>query len=335
MNLIEKVKNTITTYHLFSKGDKVLVGVSAGPDSVALLYILHALRYELAIDLQAAHFNHQLRKESVDDARFVNRLAKGLRLPFLSAAWGNRKKGGKGSLEELAREARFDFFMNTARKTKADVIALGHTMNDLAETVLMRILRGTGLQGLRSILAKREIEGYCFIRPLLDVQRPEILRFLEKGHIEYRHDSSNTQLKFFRNKIRLQLLPLLEREYNPNVVATLAHLARSVSYDYDYLEANVKGLFSRLARVKKENPRVMISMEAFMRQPPSLRNMLLRLAVARLKGNTNRMTFAHIEEIESLLAHRPQGAVVHFPGGIQITKHRKYLTITLKKSLNK
>src|SRR3989338_5971944 len=151
MDLIDKVKKTIRGSRMLEQSDKVLVAVSGGPDSFFLLYVLNQLRHDLAIDIIVAHFDNGMRKESKSDERFVASLAKSWQLPFVTASKKVLQGKRKGSIEEIARQARMDFLSQAAKKAKTDKIALGHTQDDLAETVLMRLLRGTGLYGLRAI----------------------------------------------------------------------------------------------------------------------------------------------------------------------------------------
>src|SRR3989338_10902693 len=160
MDLIQKVKKTICRCKMFHAGDKVIVAVSGGGDSVFLIHALSTLRHELGINLHIAHLNHLLRKSADKDLRFVEVLAEKLNLPCTTAKMKIPKYKKKSSLEERARDIRLRFLVRTAKKYGADAIVLGHTKNDLAETVLMRILRGTGLQGMRGILPKRKIHGY-------------------------------------------------------------------------------------------------------------------------------------------------------------------------------
>ena len=177
--LTRKVLQAVKEHGLIRKFDRIVLGVSGGPDSIALLYCLLALKEEYRLSLRIAHLNHMLRpKDSAKDAEFVRALAKKLGLAC-TIKKVNVKALKKGSLEETARKARWDFFLETAKNFKADKIALGHTLDDQAETVLMRLLRGSGLLGLSGILPKRDISGVTVIRPLLGIKRKEIESFLK------------------------------------------------------------------------------------------------------------------------------------------------------------
>jgi tRNA(Ile)-lysidine synthase len=322
--IVDKVKDTVRKYGLLNKNDRVVVGVSGGPDSVALLYILAGLKKELGLKLHVAHLDHSLRPDSAKDAAFVKNLARKLGLPLTKAKIQRRKLTGRGSPEENARNARFDFFFRIARGIKADKIALGHNLDDQAETVLMRILRGAGLSGLAGILPKRQICGFWIIRPLIEVRRKEIEAYLRHRRIWPRIDSSNKEDIYLRNRIRNKLLPLLEKEYNSNIREVLSNTGESVGYDYDYLNRKAASLAARSGR--------RIDLVKLLRLHPSLRRLLLRLSIARLKGDTRRITFRHIREIEDLIVSRPLNSVVDLPKGISVVKKKKALVFLSKPS---
>jgi tRNA(Ile)-lysidine synthase len=321
--ILDKVKNSIRRYNLIDRYDTVLVGVSGGPDSVALLYILNRLKRELKINLHIAHLDHMLRKDSYKDREFVEELARRMKIPLTTAQINVKALAKKGSLEEIARNARLGFLFRVARQIKADKIALGHNSNDQAETVLMRILRGTGLYGLAGILPNREIAGYRVIRPLIEVKRKEIESYLKKKKIKPRIDISNFEDIHFRNKIRNRLLPILEKEYNKNIREILANLADSAGTDYDYL--------SKTANRAMRHLKHKFNLKELSRLHPAIQRLIFRYAIAKLKGNTRRITFQHTKEIEDLLLNRPVNSIVDLPEGISAIKRKKYLSFYRKK----
>ncbi len=331
-NLLNQIRNTVLSQGLFKSGDKVIVAASGGPDSVFLLYALNQLKHELGIDLLAAHVNHGLRKGSAVDQRFVENLARTWRLPFITTTLVIKKKKNKSSIEELARDARFGFLIKTAQRFGCDSIALGHTQDDLAETVLMRILRGTGLLGMRGILPKRKIYGVYFVRPLLNIEHRAIEIFLKRKNIKFRIDPSNKKPIFFRNKIRLQLMPFLSRHFNPDVRHTLANLANTMATDYDFLKQSGEELAKKLFLFPKNRRAISLKLDALTKLHPSMQRNLIRLAVEKLKGDTRRLTFAHIKEIESLIANRPPKSSVNLPQGVIITKESSLLCLRLRNS---
>ncbi len=321
--ILEKVKNTVRRYNLIDKNDRIVIGVSGGPDSVALLFLLNSLKKDLNLTLHIAYLDHKLRKDSYQDRDFVKALARKLNLPITVAEINVREMALRGSLEEIARNVRLGFFFKVAKDIKADKIALGHNLDDQAETVLMRILRGTGLYGLAGILPKRKICGYQIIRPLIEVRRKDIEAFLKRKGIKPRRDSSNSEDIYFRNRIRNKLLPLLEKEYNRNIKEILSNMAESIGYDYDYLNKMAKR--SALALSAR------IEIKKFLQLHPALRRLVLRLNIARLKKDTRRLTFQHIKEIEDLILNRPLNSIVDLPKGLSLIKKQKTLLFFQKK----
>lgn len=322
--LIEKAKETIKGYRLISKNDRILIGVSGGPDSVTLLYVLNSLKKELNLKLHVAHLDHKLRKDSFKDRQFVEELARKLKIPFifLEVKRGLLEEGG--SLEEAARKARFEFFFKVAKKIKADKIALGHNLDDQAETVLMRILRGTGLYGLGAILAKRKIDGFVIIRPLIEISRRQIELFLKRKKIKPRIDESNFSDVYFRNKIRNHLLPILEKNYNRNIKVILNNLAQTSASDYDCLAGMAKKFFKdKKARLK---------LDRIKRLHPAFLRLILRLKLSTLRGNSRRITFQHTKELEDLIYNRPAKSVVDLPQGARVIKTEKSLIFLRKKT---
>lgn len=320
----DKFQATIKKYNLIAKNDRIVVGVSGGPDSVALIYLLHNLSREFKISLHIAHLDHMIRKDSFKDSEFVNNLAVKLKIP-VSISWINIKeivKVKKGSLEEISRNARLGFLLKAARDFKATKIALGHNLDDQAETVLMRVIRGSGLYGLSGILPKRVIHGCQVIRPLVEIRRKEIEAFLKKRKIIPCRDLSNSQDIYFRNKIRNQLLVLLEKEYNRNIKEILSNMAENVGYDYEYLIRVAKRKMSYLKRK--------VILNKFMRLHPSIQRLVLRLNIAEIKGDTRRITFQHIRELEDLLLNRPVDSVVDLPGNVSVVKRKSYLLFYLR-----
>jgi tRNA(Ile)-lysidine synthase len=316
--ILDKVKKTIKKYNLIQKGDKIVVAVSGGPDSVALLYLLYSLRKDLKITLHIAHLDHSLRKDSYKDREFVEGLAQRLKLPITTSQINVKELAKKGSLEEIARNARLGFLFRVAQGIKADKIALGHSKDDQAETVLMRILRGTGLYGLAGILPKRNIAGYQIIRPLIEVKRKEIEAFLKRKKIKPRLDASNLEEIYFRNKLRNRLLPLLETQYSRNIKEILSNMAESVGLDYDYLYTKASYSMKRFER--------RINLEKFSRLHPALQRLVLRITIAKIKGDTRRLTFQHIKEIEDLILNRPVNSIVDLPKGVSVVKRNRYLS---------
>ncbi len=329
MDLIKKVSLYADHHELFTPAMKVVVAVSGGPDSVALLHILLNLRHRWGFQIFVAHFNHGLRAEAKKEQEFLSNLCTQLAVPLFIGKGKILK--GRGSLEEKARHARFQFLISIAKKRKADAIVLGHTQDDLAETVLMRILRGTGLLGLRSILPKRLIGQTFFLRPLLCSTKNEILAFLKKHHFTYQVDPSNFSIDFFRNKIRLELFPFLEKSYSPKIKELLAGLAQTASMDYDYLYREGEKAFQRLKiRSSKDKKNIKLQLSGLAQLPCSLRRIVLRLALEKVQGHLRRFTLDHIEEMERLIKSPCSRSTMSLPQKIQVSKKQSYLMIQEK-----
>ena len=214
--MLERVAATISRYSMLAPGARVIVAVSGGPDSVCLLHVLRELKVRVT---GVAHVNHKLRGEaSEEDERFVAGMAREMGLQFHSTV----AVCSEGNLEQTARRARREFFHDLIRRGLADRIALGHTRDDQAETVLFRMLRGSGLAGLAGILP---VTAEGLIRPLLGVTRGEVETFLRERGILWREDASNREPRFARNRIRHELLPQLKQDWNPRLTEALAHLA--------------------------------------------------------------------------------------------------------------
>ena len=319
-----------------------MIGVSGGPDSVALLFALNSLKKEFKLNLQVAHFDHQIRKDSYRDREFVESLAQRLALPFVSGALNIRRLARTGSIEEIARQERLKFLFDVARRVNFHKIALGHTQDDQAETVLMRLIRGAGLYGLASILPKRKIASFIIIRPLIETPRKEIESYLKRRRIRPRIDSTNLDTVYFRNRVRNRLIPELARSYNSNIKEVLANLAQTAACDYDYLEKcaqrALKGLKKALAKKKgrpspctqelgKIKSGMRLDLNKLSKLHAAILRLVLRFSVSQIKGTTRRLSFKHIKEIEDLILCRPINSIVDLPQGVSVRKDKKYLFI--------
>jgi len=327
MEIKKDIRQNINKHRLFNWGDKVLIAVSGGPDSVALLHILHDMAPPLGLTLYIAHVNHHLRRSAQKDEEFVAKMSRELHCPFYPISLNNIKSM-RGSLEEAARIRRYEALCSLSKKEKLNCIAVGHTQDDLAETVLMRILRGTGLLGLQGMRPKRRMHGVDIVRPLLRSSRRDILSYLKKNKIAFRIDPSNRQKIFWRNKIRLDLLPDLEKNYNPKIKATLAHLADITCYDYDFLESETKKLFKKISRGNKKD-HICLRTNDLKKLHPSQMRMIVRFAIETLQKDTRRLTLNHMGEIEDLIFSRPPQSTVDLPKRVSIVKNRSQVVFKI------
>ncbi|OQX88061.1 MAG: tRNA lysidine(34) synthetase TilS [Candidatus Omnitrophica bacterium 4484_70.2] len=295
MEILGKFLSAVKRYSLLKKKDKVILGISGGPDSVAMLHLFSHIKREFKLYLVCVHFNHGLRKEADEEEIFVKRLADSLNIKFVS----ERKNVGGfwegNSLEQVARNLRYDFFFKVANTLKIKKIALAHTKDDVVETVLMRVIRGAGIQGLRGILPLIKLKRKTFIRPLIEMEKEEIIKWLKEKKIEYRVDSSNFEERFFRNKIRLNILPLLKK-LNPNIKNNLFNLARLSAWNYDFV---TKLAYKELEQVREEEGKdfLILNLERLKRLHPFLFLQVLRLAIEEIKGDTRRLDWRHFEKI--------------------------------------
>ncbi len=279
---------------LLSSGDRVVVAVSGGPDSVALLQVLYAWRDRLKLALAVAHVEHGLRaQESMDDATFVERLSSQLDLPFFLKRIDLkpllRQRKGE-SAQALAREQRYEQLWAVAREWEATKVAVGHTQDDQAETVLMAMLRGAGLAGLSGMPACRP-PGV--IRPLLHVSRTEIEQYLEAKHCGFRVDSSNEDPKYMRNRLRRAVLPLL-KTFNPRVVSVLARQAAVLGEEHRYLEDRAKAALESVT-IGRAKDRVVWSRARFLTFPVPIQRRMILLAAEALRHRPSPLGFESVE----------------------------------------
>ena len=297
---------------MLTMGDTVLVAVSGGPDSVALLYLLKQAMPLYHLDLHVFHLNHQLRgREADEDAQFVKEFAELLGIPVILESFDvpALMKREKLSLEEAAREARYRLMNQIAASIKADRIALGHQADDQIETFLMRLIRGAGLEGLQSIPPVRD----HYIRPLIEVTREDVLQYIDDNRLTYRLDASNEDLSILRNRIRYELVPLLIG-YNPQFKGTLHKTIELVRDDQSHLEEITDGVFEALADTGTGIVRIPI--QGLLAQSIAIRRRLVRRCIKWVKSNLRGIEFKHIEAVLEGLGSVPVRVELELPGQI-------------------
>ena len=321
--LIQTVRATIETHGMFTNGDRVLVGVSGGPDSIALLDVLCGMAPELGITLGVAHLNHGLRGDQSDeDARFSAAVATERHLPFFSDRANvekfHRRHGY--SIEDAGRRLRYTFYNRVAQKHHWDKIALGHHLDDNAESVLMFLLRGSGLQGLSGI---PPVRNKIIVRPLIECPRTEIMTYLQCRGLDYRIDASNLNVRYRRNRIRHQLIPQL-RAYNPRITHSLAKLADIVRADNQWLETISRQWFDSWAINGDENE-IRLPLTELGRIPLAARRRLYRRAFDCLKGDLRRFSYDHVAAIGRLVRRGHAGKGIDLPGNIRVTMATRHI----------
>jgi len=291
-NFLGRILKVITENKLIEKGETIAIGVSGGPDSMALLLSLIKLQKILEINITVCHYNHRLRGEESDrDENFVKNFCGKQGIEFIL---GRAEKDNLFKNEEGARAARYDFFKKILEEGRVGRLALAHQLNDSVETFLMRLIRGSGIAGLRSIPLVREEK---IIRPLLFSSREEILAFLKEEKVDYVTDSSNLFPIYTRNKIRQALMPLL-LEFNPNILETLSNTIRVIEADYDYIESAAKKEYEGLAQ--KQKGEIVLERKKYLSLHPALRLLVLRLGISELSSLKN-ITSKQLFEVESVI----------------------------------
>ncbi|MCJ7655057.1 MAG: tRNA lysidine(34) synthetase TilS [Dehalococcoidia bacterium] len=320
----QRVINFIQKHNLFSAGDRLVVAVSGGGDSVCLLHILVRWQKELGVELHVAHLNHQLRgAESDSDASYVSNLARSLDVSATierrDVAIYHDQKGG--SLEEAARDVRYSFLAEIAGGIGTSKVVVGHTRDDHIETIVMHLLRGAGTTGLcglqpRSVLPYGENSGQLeIVRPLLELTRQETLDYCQLYNLAPRSDSSNASPSFLRNRVRLELLPVL-RSYNPSIDKALLRLANIAIDDIFFIEKKASSLWKELAR--EEGDVIYLDMSKMVTLPRAMQRQIFRRAVKQLRGNLKDVEADHIEAMMDFLS-KPAGKKLCLPDGLTLS----------------
>jgi len=321
----KKALSAILGYRMINRRDSIIVAVSGGADSVCLLKILYELRKCLNISLTVAHFDHGLRpKEDEKETEFVANLAKRLNLASVCDKATNIAKAHGSSIEEKAREMRYQFFQKAIDENHAQKLALGHNMNDQAETVLMHFLRGTGLTGLSGIPPIRQ---NCFIRPLIDITRDEIHTYLKQNDESFIIDSSNLETRYLRNKIRLELLPLL-LDYQPKLVEHLGELAFLCRQETQFIDEEATKLLDTITFDSSKHS-LELSLTTFNTLSCSLQYRIIRQAIKKIKGNLRKIDRGHIKTIINLINSDKPQAKANLPENIIVKKIYNMLRFSL------
>lgn len=312
---------------MVKKGDKIIVGVSGGPDSVCLLHLFNKFRNELGVFLYVAHLDHMFRgKESEEDARFVETLCYNWNIPFFSDKVDVPSYAKKSGLspEDAARCVRYDFFRKVKEQVDAQKIATGHNQNDHEETILMNILRGTGLDGLIGIEAVRE----SFIRPLIEVQRADIEKYLEQENIHFRIDATNLTTDYFRNSLRLELIPIIRKKYCPHFGQSLRRLSEITRRDLAFLKQETEKAEADVVSYQAE--KAVINVEKFLKQHEAIKYRLARSVVEKLSGDVKDFETRHAKLLVEFIENASPGSMIDLPKNLQGIK--EYNTFILSKA---
>lgn len=262
--VLNTVLDTIKKYNLINPKDRVVLGVSGGPDSICLLQVLNELKEKLDFEIVVAHINHMIRKEADDETRYVEKMCKtmGIKCFVNRVDVVKLAKEDKVGTEEEGRKQRYDFFEKVLRETSSNKIATAHNANDNAETVLMNIFRGTGVSGLKGIVPIRDNK---FIRPLIECERTDVEEYCEKHQLEPKIDKSNFENVYTRNKIRNIVIPKLKEMFNPNIISAINKLSNISSQEEDFIQKHVENIIDDKLHIKA-NAQVLTDLKLDARQ---------------------------------------------------------------------
>ncbi|NTW27714.1 MAG: tRNA lysidine(34) synthetase TilS [Candidatus Moranbacteria bacterium] len=309
--LIKTIQNFAFANELWEKNSKIVLGVSGGSDSSCLLHIFSKLAPKYDLQLHVAHVNYGLRdKDSQEDELFVKKIAEKYQIPL--TVLKVKKAQQKGNLENNLRELRYDFFEKLRVELNFDLIAVAHNQDDQAETVLMRIMRGSGLAGLSAMKAKTK----KIIRPLLQTSSKEILAYLKENKLKYRTDKSNLDTKFTRNSIRHGLLPYLEKNFNPAIKKTLSEWSLSVASDYEFIKEKAQDFVDLACNNKYAN----FNVADFLALSDAIKRQALRMIIGKLKGSSQDLESRQVEEMIKVLKSVKSKSQKATIGGLNISK---------------
>ena len=298
----EKVLETIKKYNLIENRDKLVLAVSGGPDSIAMLNILNEIKKDGIIDFSfcVAHINHMIREEEKDDEKYVEKYCIENKIDFYSKSIDVQKlaNNNKVGTEEAGRYARYRFFDEILEKTGSNKISIAHNKNDKAETIIMNIFRGSGITGLKGIEAKRG----KYIRPLIECERFEIENYCEEEKLNPRIDKTNFENTYTRNKIRNIVIPYVKKEFNPNIVETLNRLSELVIDEEKFIEKQIEKIYKELL-ISEGEKEIVIDLKSFNNQERVIKSRIILYTITRLFGTSKEIAKVHIDDIIKLCSN--------------------------------
>lgn len=314
VNLYQKVMETIEKNKMLEKGDRVIIGVSGGADSIALADFLCSVQEQFFLGLTVVHIHHGIRgKEADDDKDFVKAFCEKKKIECLVFYHDIPKeaRSKRISEEEAGRQARYEDFEAVAQKKQANKIAVAHNKNDQAETLFMRLCRGSGMKGFGGILPKRG----KIIRPFLDCTRQEIEQYCKKRNLDFCIDSTNSENQYTRNKIRNQLIPWLEKEINTETVDHIVSMSEQMREENIYLEKIADSIYQK-AKIKKNFDSILLCCETIKEEDAVIQRRVLKQAIEELKKNGKNISMRHIQAIRELI-EKPTGKGIDLIEGIK------------------
>lgn len=299
--MIKTVLGTIRKFNLIENNDKIVLGVSGGPDSISMLDILKKIKKDnsnkLEFNIVVAHINHMIRKEAKKDEFYVKKYCEKNDIEFYSKSIDVKKLANTNKIgtEEAGRKARYEFFNEILEKTHSNKIAIAHNKNDSAETIIMNIIRGSGISGLKGIEPRRG----KLIRPLIECERKIIESYCEENNLNPRIDKTNFENEYTRNKIRNIVIPYIKKEFNPNIINTLERLSNLVKEEEEYIEKQVINIYNNILVEEKEKE-ITLSLKIFNAQEKVIKSRLILYTITKLLGNSQGIEKIHIEDIIKL-----------------------------------
>lgn len=324
----EKVLSEIRKYNLIEHNDNIVIGVSGGPDSMALLYILLELQDKIEFNIYIAHLNHGVRgKDALRDQKFVKLQSEKLDLPYFTKNVDMIAYGIENGItsEEAGRELRYGFFREIIRTVGSGKIAVAHNKNDQAETLIMRFIRGTGIDGLKGM----EYISDDIIRPILGISRDDIEKYITLNHIETVSDMTNFQAIYNRNKVRLELIPYIEEHFNPNIIATMWRTSELSALDSDFLNIYTKDIYRKIIK-NKDASRVVLDVELFLELHSSIKQRIIRHSILELSNSLQGITEAQISNTLDLIEKEQTGKEVHLSNNIIVKTNYDEIIVQIR-----
>lgn len=299
--MLNKILNTINKYNLIQKGDKIVIGVSGGPDSMCLLDSLYCLKEKLGIEIFVAHINHMIREEADEETEYVKEYCKNknIKCYVKKADVEKLAKEQKLGTEEMGRKIRYEFFNEVAQKENANKIATAHNLNDNVETVLMNILRGSGISGLKGIEISRKETNIEYIRPIRECERQEIEEYCEEQNLDPRIDKTNFESIYNRNKIRNEIIPYLKKEFNPNVLEGINRLSNIAREEEEYFDKVIAKEYEEL-KIGENEKEVILDLKEFNKLEKVIKSRIILYTINKTNGNVQGIGKIHIEDIIKL-----------------------------------
>jgi len=296
--MIDAVLKTIQKYNLIKANDKIVLGVSGGPDSLFMLDILNKLKEQLQIELVVAHINHMIRAEADSEEEFVRKFCQKINVEFYSKRievekYANNNKIG---LEEAGRKVRYEFFEEVCNQTGANKIAVAHNKNDKVETIIMHILRGSGISGLQGIQPQTNNK---IIRPIIEIERVDIEKYCEEQRLQPRIDKSNFDNTYTRNKIRNVVIPYIKDEFNPNFIETMTRLSEVITEENEFLSKLTDTEYKKIL-IEKTEKEIALDLKKFNELDNIIKKRIILYTVSILRGGSQGIEKIHIEDIVKL-----------------------------------